>query len=228
MANVPRGQHDQQFAGDMDTLPTYNQPKTPSSAYPHADASRGVPTLNAPGMSLPGALQTGRPGISSSNTAPGSVPTLPPISTTGQYASPSRAATTSHSHSYSHSSPAPTYSDSASTPTHKQYMSVNTAHAPVYSPLGLADIRPRADSTNDEGLMTPNPYLSTQYEPSNCNYLAPWPIYSFDWCKWPAHNQGLGDSAGKMAIGSYLEDGHNYVGWQCHAEFFINCSRYKY
>lgn len=167
-------------------------------------------------MPLPGALQPGRPAVTTANTAP-SLPTLPPISTQTQpqqYSSPSRASTASHSHSYSHSSPGPSYSDDPSkyalTPTH-QHMSAQTPQNMAYSPLGLADIRPRADSANDEGLTSANPYQAMQSEPTNCNYLAPWAVYSFDWCKWPVHQQGLGDAAGKMAIGSYLEDGHNYV-----------------
>jgi WD repeat-containing protein 68 len=44
--------------------------------------------------------------------------------------------------------------------------------------------------------------------PSNSNYLAPWSIYAYDWCKW---NVPGGNSAGKMAVGSYLEDNHNFV-----------------
>ena len=192
----------------MDTLPTHNQPKSPPSAYTHQDPTpRSVPTLNAPGMSLPGALQPGRPIGSSYNTAPGSVPTLPPISTQMPYNTPSRSSVSGHS--YSHSSPAPAYS--TPNPTHNRYMNVGTPQNVAYSPLGLADIRPRADSGNDEGLMTPGSFQGQASESTNCNYLAPWAIYAFDWCKWPVHKQGSGDSAGKMAIGSYLEDGHNYV-----------------
>ena len=181
------------------------------------DAERGDKSMSASGgMSLPGALQPGRPAAVSSNTAPSSVPTLPPISTSQpqQFSSPSRSSTANHSHSYSHSSPAPAYSDYtpkyASTPTHK-YMAAQTPQSAAYSPLGLADIRPRADSGNDDGLPSANPYQEVHTEPTNCNYLAPWAVYSFDWCKWPVHQHGLGDAAGKMAIGSYLEDGHNYV-----------------
>ena len=169
------------------------------------------------GMSLPGALQPGRPAAVSSNTAPSSIPTLPPISTSNQpqqLSSPSRASTTSHSHSYSRSSPAATYPDDthkyASTPTHK-YMAAHTPQTATYSPLGLEDIRPRADLGIDDGLASANPYQAMYTEPTNCNYLAPFPVYSYDWCKWPVHQHGLGDAAGKMAIGSYLEDGHNYV-----------------
>ena len=47
------------------------------------------------------------------------------------------------------------------------------------------------------------------------NYMAQWPMYAFDWCKW----RPQGNGAGKLAIGSYLEDGHNYVSnLVCHRE----------
>ena len=80
------------------------------------------------------------------------------------------------------------------------------------TPLGLADIRPRADSNLAEGLPGANPYSydGATSQPTNSNYLAPWAIYAFDWCKWPAHNS----DAGKVAVGSYLEDGHNFVSSQ--------------
>jgi WD repeat-containing protein 68 len=44
--------------------------------------------------------------------------------------------------------------------------------------------------------------------PTNSNYLAPWPVFAFDWCKYPVPH---GNSAGKIAVGSYLEDPHNFV-----------------
>lgn len=44
--------------------------------------------------------------------------------------------------------------------------------------------------------------------PTNSNYLAPWPIFAVDWCKWPPKTNV---SQGKIAIGSYLEDNHNYI-----------------
>jgi WD repeat-containing protein 68 len=51
---------------------------------------------------------------------------------------------------------------------------------------------------------------------TNSNYLAPWSIYAYDWCKWAVPG---GNSAGKMAVGSYLEDNHNFVSsfWDIHA-----------
>ena len=79
-----------------------------------------------------------------------------------------------------------------------------------HSPLALADIRPRADSSLDDAFGGPTGFDDgSEKVPTNSNYLAPWAVYAFDWCKWPV--QG-GNGAGKIAIGSYLEDPHNYVG----------------
>lgn len=167
--------------------------------------------------SLPGALQPGRPGAVSTNTAP-SLPTIPQ-----DYSTPSR--TTSLSHNYTRSSPAAGFDNQgfasfhATTPgasEQNQFSSPTQKYTPQTSqrtisntPLGLADIRPRTESTLAEGLSGANPYSydGTSATPTNSNYLAPWALYAFDWCKWPAQN----NDAGKVAIGSYLEDGHNFV-----------------
>lgn len=77
------------------------------------------------------------------------------------------------------------------------------------TPLGLADIRPRADSSLSDGF--PGGYDQSSSQPGTSNYLAPWALYAFDWCKWPS----TGNSTGKLAIGSYLEDGHNFVRAPC-------------
>lgn len=169
--------------------------------------------------SLPGALQPGRPGASSINTAPSAVPTLPQVSTHPQQLSTSRPSTSSHSHSYSRSSPAgldqqnhvpfinTPENNKYATPPSQRYTSSQTPQgADAYSPLGLADIR----TISDEPL-SGNPLTSDGYPsyPTNSNYLAPWAVYAFDWRKWPV--QALGEGAGKMAVGSYIEDGHNFV-----------------
>ena len=210
-----------------------------NSYHLYDDSARGIAmqgqqqSNSSTGRSLPGALQpgnSGRPGPLSANTAPSTVPTLPHISTQTQpYSNSSRVTSVSHSHSYSRSSPAgldqqkylpyvntPEEPDFASTPGHRYTASQTpqgTQGAPAYSPLGLADIRPRAGSGQSEGPPSANPYSAEGHSanPTNCNYLAPWAVYAFDWCKWPVQKQGLGDAAGKMAIGSYLEDGHNFV-----------------
>ncbi|KAL8871742.1 MAG: hypothetical protein Q9174_002491 [Haloplaca sp. 1 TL-2023] len=186
---------------------------TPHGAHHTASMGSGM---------LPGAL---RPGVSSANTAPGTVPTLPQISTQNpSYASSSRSSTASHSHSYSRSSPAgfdqthkylpyiqtPESNKYPSTPNHR-YGSSHTPHgSSAYSPLGLADIR--SDVNMGDGSMSANPYSSdgNSSGPTNSNYIAPWAVYAFDWCKWPVQSEN-GGAAGKMAIGSYVEDGHNFI-----------------
>jgi WD repeat-containing protein 68 len=170
------------------------------------------------GLPPPLSLQPGnssRPVPSTSNSSSSIPPLLPPISTQSaqQYQSSSRPTTGGQSHGYSRSSPAAGYGQNpdepkyASTPS-KQYMSVQTPQTGAYSPLGLADIRSGQESNADA---PPNSMYDPNATPSNCNYLAPWAVYAFDWCKWPVQHHGLGDAAGKMAIGSYLEDGHNFV-----------------
>jgi WD repeat-containing protein 68 len=155
---------------------------------------------------------------------------MPQINTNAQqYTLPTRTSTMnqpqhSASHTYSRSSPAglgpeqkyipfsntPESSSKypAGTPAQKYYPTTPSGAA-SNSPLGLADIRPRANSNmNDEGMGASAFFNDSDRVPSNSNYLAPWSVYAFDWCKWHVPS---GNSAGKMAIGSYLEDTHNFV-----------------
>jgi WD repeat-containing protein 68 len=127
------------------------------------------------------------------------------------------------SHTYSRSSPAGMGPDqkyipfsntpenskyAAGTPVQKYYSSTPLGTA-SNSPLGLADIRPRANSSmNDDPMGAGTLFTDNERAPSNSNYFTPWPAYAFDWCKWNVHG---GNSAGKMAVGSYLEDTHNFV-----------------
>ncbi|KAI4160420.1 MAG: hypothetical protein LQ342_005744 [Letrouitia transgressa] len=204
--------HASQEASTAPTAPGINLHQATPHGLHHSGAA-GAGTL-------PGAL---RPGASSANTAPGTVPTLPQISTQSQqYATSSRSSTASHSHSYSRSSPAgldqQKHAPYISTPesskfpaTPNQKYSSHTPHgSSAYSPLGLADIRP--DTGMGDGPLSANPYSSEFSSfPTNSNYLATWPVYAFDWCKWPVQQQNAGDSAGKIALGSYVEDGHNFI-----------------
>ena len=185
---------------------------------------------------LPGALQSGisaagRPHAISTNTAPSLIPTVPqmsmhPQSNSGNVVRPI------NTHGHSRSSPAgfeqPRYkqqqqqqgSSAAEDPRKYVSSSYNSSYHPMskggggsaLSPLGLADIRSSGgDLLVDSAAMSPRSRLPTNNEevPRNSNYIAPWPIYAMDWCKWPVHHGG----AGKIAFGSYLEDSHNYV---CH------------
>ncbi|KAF7503201.1 hypothetical protein GJ744_004234, partial [Endocarpon pusillum] len=195
-------------------LSVHLQPSTPQ--YNNASA----------GTSIPGALQPGslnRPPTLSSNTAPSYIPTLPQLSTQMQQSSQApRPVALNHTHSYSRSSPAgmdqqkykpftnapESNKFGSQTPTYASQMSQGAAS---YSPLGLADIRPRADTGYSDGPMSPTVFADAdapQY-PTNSNYLTPWPIYAVDWCKWPSKQNSM--QAGKIALGSYLEDNHNYI-----------------
>lgn len=82
--------------------------------------------------------------------------------------------------------------------------------ATSHSPLNLTDIRSRTVSNANEGMigMGTNTLFSYSDTATNSNYLAPFATYAYDWCKWPVMD---GNSAGKMAVGSYLEDPHNFV-----------------
>lgn len=199
--------------GGGESLSINVQPSTPQ----HPNSAAGNP--------MPGALQPGsmgRPGPLSNNSAPGSIPTLPQISTQLQHGPhSSRPVTMNQSHSYSRSSPTSLeqvkYKAFTHTPESAKYDSSGripipqTPQSSSYSPLGLADIRPRADTGLSDDMTSPGYYSGgvTQQYPTNSNYVAPWPIYASDWCKWPSRTQE--SHAGKIAIGSYLEDNHNYV-----------------
>jgi WD repeat-containing protein 68 len=82
---------------------------------------------------------------------------------------------------------------------------------PSYSPLGLADIRTRTEQHFADPLFSPTTATESdvQHYPTTCGYVAPWPIYALDWCKWPPRPNTA--SAGKVAIGSYSEDGPNWL-----------------
>lgn len=209
-----------------------------ASGAPHIKLDQ-VASNNAPQMqnyqgssAVPGVLQPGglggRPSAISSNTAP----TLPTLQQP-EYSTPSKpqANLSTLSHNYSRSSPAAHYDSGSSyaayTPStpnagsSSQFMSPTDNKYPPSSgqrnvsntPLGLADIRPRADSSLSEGLPGSMQYELANGQPGTSNYLAPWALYAFDWCKWAPQ----GNSSGKLALGSYLEDGHNFVRLPTHS-----------
>jgi WD repeat-containing protein 68 len=192
----------------------------PSGAPPRINLEQGTPEASQyQGQAKP-AFQLGssRPGPLASNTAP-TIPTM----AQDPYTTPGRPATLNHN--YSRSSPSTGFEGQTftpfsnaqpavepgqySSPTTQKYTPQNQTRNVSSAPLGLADIRPRADSNLAEALPGANPYSydGANAVPTNSNYLAPWAIYAFDWCKWPAQGQ----DAGKVAVGSYLEDGHNFV-----------------
>lgn len=227
----------QQSPGDLSRHHSHNlSQEVASGTAPGIHVQKATPQGShysnaSTGMSLPGALQSGRPGPLSSTTAPSSIPTLPQASTHAQqYPNSSRSSLANHLHTYSRSSPTgieqQKYVPYANTPENSKFASppnqrYTSSHTPQagasYSPLGLADIRPLGEPGLPDGPMSANPYSNDGINsvPTNSNYLAPWAVYAFDWCKWPVQQQSLGDAAGKMAIGSYVEDGHNFVSRNC-------------
>ncbi|KAF1990264.1 WD40 repeat-like protein [Aulographum hederae CBS 113979] len=206
------------------TMPGINlQQATPQGAhFVNSDMSPG---------GVPSSLQAGasaRPGPAATYTAPTTVPTMPQINTNAQqYTLPTRSNTTSASHSYSRSSPAAggtdqkyvPFSSNSETPKYPptpnqkypygQYSPQTPSGSTAHSPLVLEHIRPRANSNMDESMGGGTMWSEMDRQPTNSNYLAPWALFAFDWCKWPVH--GSSTSAGKMAIGSHLEDPHNFI-----------------
>lgn len=210
-----------------------HRPSHDYPANPDAGATQ-VPSINVHSSSqqmqyggpsggnsaLPGALTPGgshRPPAVSVNTAPSVLPTLP--QSTPQS---SHRTSMTNTHGHSRSSPAGfdqtmykqhVASENSNYPTSPGAYPGQTPQGSKYSPLGLADIRPPGEHLLGEVLTSPGnqlPYNGDNQVPTNSNYVAPWPIYAVDWCKWPisGHSSSFG---GKLALGSYLEDNHNYV-----------------
>ncbi|OJJ44573.1 hypothetical protein ASPZODRAFT_168291 [Penicilliopsis zonata CBS 506.65] len=219
--------HDYSAAAETVTggVPSINVQSSSSQPGLYSGGSGGS---NSNQAALPGALQPGntnRPPPMAVNTAPSAVPTLPQLTTQlqpqqQQPTTPRSGAVNSHSHS--RSSPAgfeqPKYKPQGVGESSKYNSSPSVGFPPhtpqgsKYSPLGLADIRPSGELLLPDMNSSPNlAQLNREPQvPTNSNYLAPWPIYAVDWCKWPTSGSG-GSFGGKIAIGSYLEDNHNYI-----------------
>ncbi|KUI70357.1 hypothetical protein VM1G_06251 [Cytospora mali] len=193
-------------------------PSNPSSYQ----TTPAVPSVLQPGPPM------GRPPAIGATTAP-ALPTMQgPMSQQQDYQTPSKPSL-NMSHSYTRSSPSGGGYDASNpgfspyTPTtpggaggsSSQFMSPNdrSYNAPgsqrniSHTPLGLADIRPRADSSLSDGMPSGLDFGVQNPPPGTSNYMAPWATYAFDWCKWAPQGNG----AGKVAMGSYLEDGHNFI-----------------
>ena len=188
-------------------------PQSTSFASSSSAASANVPNVLQPGGA---SASSSRPGSSTTYKAPTTIPTMPPpLPTSQQQYSPGVRPAHQSSHSHSRSSPAGLDQKyipfSATTPT-KAYSPQTPTMATSHSPLGLSDIRRGIkEDYSTEGYSSHHvhDYAPTQ---TKSNYLAPWATYAYDWCKWPVHN---GNSCGKMAVASYLEDPHNFVSLCC-------------
>jgi DDB1- and CUL4-associated factor 7 len=210
----------------FDSPQQYSAGATPNISLQQAtpQSSHYANPQSSSAAAVPGSLQPGnaqRPGPSSAYSAPSGVPSVPQINTNAQqYTLPTRSNTMNTSHTYSRSSPAgleqkyipfsntPENAKYSSTPSQKYYTPQTPSGPASSSPLALADIRPRGNSGVDESIGGGSMAPDFDKQPTNSNYLAPWGVYAYDWCKWPLHS---GNNAGKMAVGSYLEDAHNFV-----------------
>ncbi|TDZ29497.1 WD repeat-containing protein [Colletotrichum spinosum] len=191
-----------------------------SPSASHFQATSTVPNVLQPGG--PGA----RPPPVTSTTAPAMSNMQPSMPQQSQdYQTPTKPPSMNLSHSYSRSSPAAGGYEGAATfapytpttpsgsgsqfmsPPEQKYSAPGSQRNISNTPLGLADIRPRADSSMSDGVPGSAAYELANAQPGTSNYLAPWALYASDWCKWPPQGNG----AGKVAIGSYLEDGHNFI-----------------
>lgn len=196
---------------------------------PGSSSYQGTPSSYTSGSAVPSVLQPG--GALARPPATNATSSLLQGSTQQQqdYQTPGRPSLSmSHNHSYSRSSPSAGYdapnpgfspytpttpsgpgSSSAQfmSPTDRNYNAPGSQRNMSHTPLGLADIRPRADSSLSDGMPSGLDFHSQNAPPGPSNYMAPWTSYAFDWCKWAPQGNG----AGKVAIGSYLEDGHNFV-----------------
>ncbi|KAF2716443.1 WD40 repeat-like protein [Polychaeton citri CBS 116435] len=236
---TPRRQHSQRISEDKPSLSSSaNPPFNPQQATPrtaHFPPAAIVPSNARPGP-VPGSLQPAggsqRPAPASANTAPTAVPTLQsqPIQTNMQHYTQQQQQTPSRSgtlHSHSRSSPAgmdsamgskyiPFSQTPTQTPISSNPKAFNAALSPQtpnlgqsHSPLNLTDIRAHTLESQHDGGMGTNMIFKYSDTPTNSNYLAPFSTYAYDWCKWPVVNNNGG--AGKMALGSYLEDPHNFI-----------------
>lgn len=177
--------------------------------------------FNTPANNVPDALQPGassRPTIPSQYTAPATVPTMPQNSAQQHYVPPPRTGILGSSHSHSKSSPigldqkyipfSNTTPSGTPSVTSRMFPPGTPTGPTSYSPLGLSDIRPSIGSDPGAELTGTNAVYEVSSVQTNSNYLAPWATYAYDWCKWPVTSGG---SCGKMALGSYLEDPHNFI-----------------
>lgn len=211
----------------------YTPQQSPYSAAPAFNVQQATPqgsqssSVVPSNMSsnLPNALQ---PAAGASRSVPSTSHSMhsnaPPIQNNAQQytntQTPSRSNTL---HSHSRSSPAgmdgsqkyipfnqtPTQTPVTSNPKAYNLSHTHTPAGPSHSPLNLTDIRSRTVSDVNDSASGTAALFSYSETATNSNYLAPFATYAYDWCKWPVLSGSSG--AGKMAVGSYLEDPHNFI-----------------
>jgi WD repeat-containing protein 68 len=198
------------------SVPNVLQPAGGTSPRPHPISSNTEPTIPTIQPPQPAPTQHYQQSLAaaasprSSNTPP---KTSLDINMAHSYSRSSPGAgydgSSSAYHSYTPTTPGggPSSANHFMSPSEMKYNAPGSQRNISNTPLGLADIRPRADSSMSDSGPAALGYDIAHTQPGTSNYLAPWAIYAFDWCKWAPQGNG----AGKLAVGSYLEDGHNFV-----------------
>ncbi|KAL2258643.1 hypothetical protein VTK26DRAFT_7990 [Humicola hyalothermophila] len=171
------------------------------SQLPSYPGSSSVPNVLQPGGLSPRAPQV------PSNAAP-TLPSMQPHYTRSSPSAPYENSGAGSSYMpYTPTTPGGSTSSQYMSSADPKYNTSNSQRNVSNTPLGLADIRPRADSSLSDGLPGTPGYEIGAVQSRTSNYMAPWALYAFDWCKWAPQ----ANSAGKLAIASYLEDSHNFI-----------------
>jgi WD repeat-containing protein 68 len=149
-----------------------------------------------------------RPQVSSSSTAPGAVPQV------SQRPSMHRTNTGGNNSGYSPNSSLTTGDVGGSrkqthpgavTPTYPTSSQHTTSHSHSshLSGIGLSGLSSSSNSMREReealGATAPG------------KWMCPYGLYAIDWCKW-SPSTGGNSGYGRVAVGSYAEDSHNYVG----------------
>lgn len=167
-----------------------------------------------------------RPQLHTTTTAPGSVPRISDPLQQQQPTMHRTSTNTSLSHSSKYSPQLNTSSSSVSnrdnsavsaggdpgrkythpgalTPTYpssSQHSSSHSHSSAAHLGMGLSGLTSPATSTREREETAVGAV-------GNGKWMSPWSLYALDWCKWQPTNGGYG----RVAIGSYAEDSHNYV-----------------
>ncbi|CUS08254.1 unnamed protein product, partial [Tuber aestivum] len=86
-------------------------------------------------------------------------------------------------------------------PSSTQHSSSHSHSAAAHLGMGLSGFTSPAASTRERE------ETSAVGAVGNGKWMSPWSLYALDWCKWQPTNGGYG----RVAIGSYAEDSHNYI-----------------
>lgn len=220
-----------QAAGGQDASSNPTGPESTSAAY--SNVSSALTPFPAPESSIPHSSQSVETGRSRTyGWGPKELHILfsgtsleQQTSNQPQSAYSARSSTGRQAHSHSQSSPTgmdqQEYFSCTNTPENSKYTSATTdkcsSPAPegdsTHSLLGLADMAPFVDQEISDGHSSADPYSEDEQlsVPTNSNYMAPWGVYALAWCKWPVQQHESKYGGGKMAIGSFIEEGHNFV-----------------